>query len=156
MALRTILTDKSPTLRKISREQVKFDDRLWILLDDLKETMEHAMGAGLAAPQVGILRRVAVIDVGEGVIELINPVIISTEGEREVEEGCLSVVGKWGKTLRPEKVHLKAFDRHGEEFEIHGEELLALALIHETEHLDGKLYTDIIIGDLWDADSEEE
>lgn len=154
MALRTILTDASPVLRKKSREQVNFDERLWTLLDDMIETMEHAYGAGLAAPQVGVLRRVVIINVGEGVIELVNPVIISTEGEREVKEGCLSVVGKWGTTIRPVKVYAKAFDRNGNEFEIHGEELLALALVHETDHLEGKLYTDIAI-EIWDEEADE-
>ena len=152
MALRTIFTDESPKLRMISREQTKFDERLHQLIDDMKETLEHANGAGLAAVQIGILRRVAIVDIGEGLIELINPVIISAEGEQEVVEGCLSVVGKWGKTIRPLKVKVKAFDRFGKEFEIDGEEILALALAHEIDHLDGKLYTDILIGELWEEE----
>ncbi|MEX1378201.1 MAG: peptide deformylase [Eubacteriales bacterium] len=154
MALRTILTDESPKLRKISREQTTFDDRLHQLLDDMKETLEYANGAGLAAVQVGILRRIAIVDIGEGVIELINPVVVSTEGEQEVTEGCLSVVGKWGRTIRPLKAKVKAYDRYGKEFEVEGEGLLALALVHEIDHLDGKLYTDIVIGELWEEEKE--
>lgn len=150
MALRTILTDESPKLRMISREQTEFDERLHQLLDDMKETLYHANGAGLAAVQVGILRRVAIVDIGEGLIEMVNPVVLSTEGEQEVTEGCLSVVGKWGKTIRPLKAKIKAFDRDGNEYEIEGEGLLALALVHEIDHLDGKLYTDIAIGELWE------
>ena len=150
MALRTILTDESPKLRMISREQTEFDQRLHQLLDDMKETLYHANGAGLAAVQVGILRRVAIVDIGDGLIELVNPVVLSAEGEQEVTEGCLSVVGKWGKTKRPLKTRVKAFDRDGNEFEIEGEGMLALALVHEIDHLDGKLYTDIVIGELWE------
>ncbi|MBN2879379.1 MAG: peptide deformylase [Clostridia bacterium] len=150
MALRTIITDESPKLRMISREQTTFDERLHQLLDDMRETLEHANGAGLAAVQVGILRRIAIVDVGEGVIELINPVILSAEGEQEVTEGCLSVVGKWGRTIRPANVKVKAYDRNGKEFEIEGEGILALAMVHEIDHLDGKLYTDIVIGELWE------
>jgi len=150
MALRTILTDESPKLRKISREQVSFDERLHQLLDDMKETLDHANGAGLAAVQVGILRRVAIVDVEDVLIELVNPVVLSIDGEQEVTEGCLSVVGKWGKTIRPQRVKVKAFDRYGNEFELEGEDLLALALVHEIDHLDGKLYTDIVVGELWE------
>lgn len=150
MALRTILTDESPKLRMISKEQRNFDERLHQLLDDMKETLENANGAGLAAIQVGILRRVAIVDIGEGIIELVNPVVESAEGEQEVVEGCLSVVGKWGKTIRPLNAKIIAFDRNGKEFEIEGEGMLALAMIHEIDHLDGKLYTDIVIGELWE------
>ncbi len=150
MALRTILTDESPKLRMVSREQTEFDQRLHQLLDDMQDTLYHANGAGLAAVQVGILRRVAIVDIGEGLIEMVNPVVLSTEGEQEVTEGCLSVVGKWGRTKRPLKAKVKAFDRNGNEFEIEGEGLLALAMVHEIDHLDGKLYTDIVIGELWE------
>lgn len=150
MALRTILTQESEKLRKISREQTTFDDRLATLLEDMIETLEHACGAGLAAPQVGILRRVAIVDIGEGPIELVNPKIVSTEGEQEVDEGCLSVPNKWGRTIRPLKVEVKAFDRNGKEFTIEGEGLLAQAIAHEIDHLDGILFTDIVIGDLWE------
>ena len=154
MALRNIITDESPRLRMISREQTTFDERLHQLLDDMKDTLENANGAGLAAVQVGILRRVAIVDIGEGVIEMVNPVVLSIEGEQEVTEGCLSVPGKWGKTLRPLKAKVKAFDRYGKEFEVEGEGLLALALVHEIDHLDGKLYTDIVIGELWEEETE--
>ena len=154
MALREIITDESPKLRKISREITSFDDRLHQLLDDMRETLEYANGAGLAAVQVGILRRVAMVDVGEGIIEIVNPEIVAVEGEQEVTEGCLSVPGKWGRTRRPLKIKVKAFDRYGKKFEIEGEGLLALALVHEIDHLDGKLYTDIVIGDLWEDEEE--
>jgi len=153
MAQRTIITDESPKLRKISREVVDFDDRLHQLIDDMRETLEYANGAGLAAVQVGILRRVVLVDVGEGMIELVNPVVVCAEGEQEVTEGCLSVPGKWGKTKRPLNVVIKAFDRFGKAFEVEGEGMLALALIHETDHLDGKLYTDIAT-DLWEDEEE--
>lgn len=150
MARRTIITDESPKLRKVSREQTTFDERLHQLLDDMKETLEHANGAGLAAVQVGILRRVAIVDVGEGLVEMVNPVVVESEGEQECTEGCLSVVGKWGTTIRPMKVKVKAFDRNGKEFEVEGEGLFAQALVHEIDHLDGKLYTDIVVGELWE------
>jgi len=94
------------------------------------------------------------VDVGEGIIEIVNPEIVAVEGEQEVTEGCLSVPGKWGRTRRPLKIKVKAFDRYGKKFEIEGEGLLALALVHEIDHLDGKLYTDIVIGDLWEDEEE--
>lgn len=153
MALRTIITDESPKLRKISREVTEFDDRLHQLIDDMRETLEHANGAGLAAVQVGILRRVVLVDVGEGVTELVNPVVETTEGEQIVTEGCLSVPGRWGKTCRPLKIKVKAFDRFGKPFEVEGEGMMALALIHETDHLDGKLYTDIAT-EMWEDEEE--
>ena len=153
MAQRTIITDESPKLRKISREVVDFDDRLHQLIDDMRETLEYANGAGLAAVQVGILRRVVLVDVGEGMMELVNPVVVCAEGEQEVTEGCLSVPGKWGKTKRPLNVVVKAFDRFGKAFEVEGEGMLALALIHETDHLEGKLYTDIAT-DIWEDEEE--
>ena len=150
MALRSILTDKEPVLRKISREVTKFDERLHALLDDMKETLEHANGIGLAAPQVGILRRVFIIIDPETLeyTEFINPEILSTEGEQEFQEACLSVPGYSGVTHRPAIVKIKAFDRDGKLFEKVGEEVIAVAMCHENDHLDGRLYTDIVEGEL--------
>lgn len=145
MAIRNIVKDGDDVLHKKCREVVKFDERLWQLLDDMAETMHDADGVGLAAPQVGILRRVCVIDIGDGVIELINPVITKTEGEQESAEGCLSFPGEYGITKRPMYVTVQAQDRNGEKFEISGEELLAKAFCHEIDHLDGIVYKDIVI-----------
>jgi peptide deformylase len=145
MAIRNIVKEGDEVLRKKCREVVKFDDRLHILLDDMAETMHKADGVGLAAPQVGVLRRVVVIDIGDGVIELINPEIIKSSGEQESVEGCLSMPGEYGITRRPMYVTVKAQDRNGKFFEISGEELLAKAFCHEIDHLDGILYKDIVI-----------
>ena len=142
MALRNILTEEDPTLRKVSRPVTKFDDRLHELLDDMAETLEDARGVGLAAPQVGILRRVVVVDVGEEILELINPEIISESGEQTGLEGCLSVPGKYGIVTRPNVVKVRAQDRFGAWYEAEGEELIARAFCHELEHLDGHLYVD--------------
>lgn len=152
MAIRTILTLGEDTLRKISRPVTVFDKKLWNLLDDMVETMHDAMGVGLAAPQVGILRRVAVIDVGEGPIELINPVVVETSGSQAFEEGCLSVPGKRGLTHRPTRTVVDAQDRFGNPIHIEGEELLAVALVHEIDHLDGKIYVDIVEGELMEEE----
>jgi peptide deformylase len=151
LALRKILTDKDETLRKVSREVTSFNGRLHNLLDDMHDTLIKADGVGLAAPQVGILRRVVIIinPDTEELYELINPVIIKKEGEQLFDEACLSVPGYSGTTKRPAKVTAKAFDRYGKEFEIKGEEIMAVALCHETDHLDGILYTDIVEGNLW-------
>ena len=127
MAIRQIVKEGDDVLTKKCREVVKFDDRLSQLLDDMIDTLKESGGVGLAAPQVGILRRVVVIDVGEGVIELVNPVIVETSGEQEGLEGCLSCPGEWGITIRPNYVKVKAFDRNGKEFTVDGEELLAKA-----------------------------
>ncbi len=144
MALRTIVKDGDPILRKVCRPVEKFDEKLWTLLDDMAETMRDANGVGLAAPQVGILRRIVVIEVEEGnLIELINPKIIAYAGEQDGTEGCLSVPGKWGMVKRPMHVTVRATNRHGEEFELTGSELLARAICHELDHLDGKLYIDV-------------
>lgn len=145
MALRTIVKEGDPVLTKKCRVVEKFDDRLATLIDDMIETLHDAQGAGLAAPQVGVLKRVVVIDVGEGVIELINPVIIESSGEQEGLEGCLSCPGQWGITKRPMNVTVKAQDRNGNEFTISGEELLAKAFCHELDHLEGILYKQIVI-----------
>lgn len=147
MAKRTILnvdTDNE-TLRKKSREVEKIDERILTLLDDMAETMYDANGVGLAAPQVGILKRIVVIDIGDGLIELINPVITYKKGEQINAEGCLSVPGKSGTVARPEKVKVRALNRHGEEINIDADGLLAIALCHEIDHLSGTIYTDHVI-----------
>lgn len=155
MALRNILTEEDPTLRKVSRPVTKFDDRLHELLDDMVETLEDARGVGLAAPQVGILRRVVVVDAGEEILELINPEIISQSGEQTGLEGCLSVPGKYGIVTRPNVVKVRAQDRFGEWYEAEGEELIARAFCHELEHLDGHLYVDKVERFLTQEELEE-
>ena len=142
--VRKILQFGDETLRKTCKPMQKFDLRLWLLLRDMADTMNKAEGVGLAAPQVGILRRVVVIDVGDenGLIELINPEIIAQEGEQEGGEGCLSAPGRRGFVKRPNKVTVRAQDRKGKFFEITGEGLLARAFCHELDHLDGILYSD--------------
>ena len=143
MALRTILTDRDPALHKACRPVTSFDAKLHDLLDDLKETLAHANGAGLAAPQVGILRRaVVVVDAEENMLELVNPEIIAREGEQEGFEGCLSVPGRWGIVRRPMKARVRAQDRNGNFFEVEGEEIVARCFCHEIEHLDGHLFTE--------------
>lgn len=151
MAIRKIIelgTDY--VLRKHCRPVERFDDRLGTLLDDMAETMYASDGAGLAAPQVGLLKRCVVIDVGEGIIELVNPEIVSTRGEMTVIEGCLSVPGRSGRVVRPESVTVKAQDRHGNPIEMTGEGFLAMAMCHEIDHLDGILYVDKMIEDVSD------
>ena len=152
MAKRNILTvDKdNETLRKKSREVERIDERIITLLDDMAETMYEANGVGLAAPQVGILKRVVVIDVGDDLIELINPVITYKKGEQIDAEGCLSVPGKSGTVARPEKVMVRALDRNGNEINIEGTGLLARALCHEIDHLSRTIYTDHVIAYLED------
>lgn len=144
MALRKIREIGDSCLKKKCREVEKFDERLHTLLDDMKETLLEANGVGLAAPQVGILRRVVVIDLGEdeGMLELVNPVITHTEGSVTDIEGCLSVPGKAGEVERPQKATVKAYDRNGEEFEFTGEDLYARCICHECDHLDGILYVE--------------
>lgn len=142
MAIRNIRKLGEDILRKKCRVVDIIDDKIITLLDDMIDTMHHADGVGLAAPQVGILKRIAVIDVGEGVIELINPEIIKTEGKETNVEGCLSVPGKWGTVERPQKVTVRATKRDGKEYEITGEGLLARALCHEIDHLDGVVFVD--------------
>ncbi len=147
MAIRKIREIGDPCLNKKCREIEFFDKKLHDLLDDMKETMTEANGVGLAAPQVGILRRVVVIDLGEedGILELVNPVVIHTEGSYTDVEGCLSVPGKAGEVERPEKAVVRAFDRNGDEFEFTGEHLYARCICHECDHLDGKLYVEKVI-----------
>ena len=156
MAKRSIIRlGEDDILRKHCRAVERFDDRLAALLDDMAETMYAANGAGLAAPQVGILCRVVVIDVGDGnVYELINPEIISTSGEVVDAEGCLSVPGRRGKVARPEKVTVRAINRKGEECEYTGTGLLARAFCHEIDHLDGILYLDKMIEEIFDDEEE--
>jgi peptide deformylase len=145
MALRQIVKIGEPVLRKKSKVVKEINDRIIELLDDMADTMYEADGVGLAAPQVGILKRVVVIDIGDGLIELINPEIIETEGEYLDNEGCLSVPGECGDVLRPYRVKVRAQNRFGETVEIEGEELLARAFCHEIDHLDGILYIDKVI-----------
>ncbi len=145
MAIRNIRKIGDEVLTKKCREVTVVDDKICQLLDDMVETMNEANGVGLAAPQVGILKRIVVIDVGDGAIELINPEITAMGGEQEVIEGCLSVPGRYGRVIRPAKVSVQAMDRNGEYFEIMGEGLLAQALCHELDHLDGTLYVDKVI-----------
>ena len=155
MALRNIVKKGDDVLTKMCRPVEKFDEKLCTLLDDMYETMEAANGVGLAAPQVGLLRRIVVIDVGEGRIELINPEIIKTSGEQDGAEGCLSFPGEFGMVKRPMKVRAKFQDRNGEWYEIEAEELLARCIMHETDHLNGQLYVDIMSRELFDDDGEE-
>ena len=142
MAIREVRLRGDEILGKVCKPVVKFDKRLHILLDDMYDTMQKHEGVGLAAPQVGIIKRVVVIDVGDGRIELINPEIIEESGTQNGNEGCLSVPGVYGEVERPMHVKAKAQDRDGNWIEIEGDELLARAICHECEHLDGKLFTE--------------
>jgi len=144
MGIRNILTDKEPALHKVCRPVEKFDGRLHKLLDDMKETLAEANGVGLAAPQVGILRRVVLVDTGEEILELVNPSLLETDGEQEGAEGCLSVPGRYGLVKRPYYAKVRAQDRNGEWFEVEGEELIARCFCHELDHLDGILYTQMM------------
>ena len=144
MGLRKILTDKDPALHKVCRPVEKFDWRLHKLLDDMRETLIDSNGVGLAAPQVGILRRVVLVDTGEEILELINPVMVETSGEQIGAEGCLSVPGKYGLVKRPMFATVRAQDREGEWYEVEGEELIARCFCHELDHLDGIVYTEVM------------
>ena len=144
MGLRKILTDQDPALHKVCRPVEKFDGRLHKLLGDMRETLPNANGVGLAAPQVGILRRVVLVDTGDEVLELINPTLLATSGEQEGAEGCLSVPGKYGLVKRPNYAKVRAQDRYGNWFEVEGEELIARCFCHELDHLDGILYTEVM------------
>ena len=157
MAIRRIVKlGEDDVLRKHARKVDKFDKRLGILLDDMADTMYEAEGAGLAAPQVGILKRAVVIDVGEGLVELINPEILESEGTQMCIEGCLSVPGKRGRVERPEKVIVHAQDRKGNHIELEAEGFLANAVCHELDHLDGIMYVDKMLEDVTDQYPEEE
>ena len=155
MAILNIVKEGDPTLRKVCRPVVEITPRILTLLDDMRETLIEANGAGLAAPQVGILRRIALVDLGEEVVELINPEIIETEGEQEEVEGCLSVPDVWGVTKRPAYVKVRATNRFGEEFTVEGEGLNARCLCHEIDHLDGHLFTDNVLHILTPEEVEE-
>ena len=144
MGLRKIMTVKEPCLHKVCRPVEKFDGKLHRLLDDMKETLAEANGVGLAAPQVGILRRVVVVDTGEEMLELVNPELLETSGEQEGAEGCLSVPGKYGLVKRPMVAKVRAQDRDGNWFEVEGEELIARCFCHEIDHLDGIVYTEVM------------
>ena len=144
MGLRKILTDAEPALHKVCRPVENFDWRLHKLLKDMKDTLIDSNGVGLAAPQVGILRRVVLVDTGEEILELINPTLIETAGEQTGAEGCLSVPGKYGLVTRPYYAKVRAQDRDGNWFEAEGEELIARCFCHELDHLDGILYTEVM------------
>ncbi len=142
MAIRNIVKVGDDVLRKVCRTQLSFDEKLWTLLDDMAETMYKAEGVGLAAPQVGILRRICIVDVGDGLIELINPVIEKKSGKQKGSEGCLSVPDRFEEVVRPLKVTVRAQNRNGENIEITAEGFKARAFCHEIDHLDGILYID--------------
>ena len=144
MGLRRILTHEEPALHKVCKPVVNFDSRLWKLLDDMRETLAESNGVGLAAPQVGILRRVVLVDVGDEILELVNPSLVETDGEQIGIEGCLSLPGKFGLVKRPYFAKVVAQDRHGNWYEAEGEELIARCFCHELDHLDGILYTQIM------------
>ncbi|MDR0841054.1 MAG: peptide deformylase [Christensenellaceae bacterium] len=144
MAKRKIFTEDAPCLYKVCRPVERFDAKLGALLDDMAETMYDAEGCGLAASQIGILRRAAVVDCGEGLIELVNPEVVQTGGEQGCFEGCLSFPGKRGYVVRPNLVTVRAFDRDGDLYEYEAEGLLARAMLHEIDHLDGKVYTRLV------------
>ena len=144
MGLRKILTDENPALHKVCKPVTSFDSKLHKLLDDMGQTLDDAEGVGLAAPQVGILRRVVVVDTGEEILELVNPVLVRTDGQQEGPEGCLSVPGRYGLVKRPNYAVVRAQDRFGQGFEVEGEELIARCFCHELDHLDGKLYTEVM------------
>ena len=154
MALRKILTDKESALHKTCKPVTNFDSRLHTLLDDMRETLIESGGVGLAAPQVGILRRVVLVDTGEKILELINPSLVQTDGEQEGPEGCLSVPGKYGLVKRPFYARVRAQDREGNWYEAEGEELIARCFCHELDHLDGILYTQIMERFLTDEELE--
>ena len=156
MALRTIRTEGDPVLSKKCRPVEEITPRIRELITDMLETMYDACGVGLAAPQVGILKRIVVIDVGEGPIILINPEIVESSGEQTGEEGCLSVPGMSGQVTRPNYVKVKALDMDMKEAEYEGEELLARAFCHEIDHLDGKMYTRLVEGELHHVNYDDE
>ena len=156
MAIRTIREMGDDVLNKVSKEVKEITPRTFQLIQDMIDTMYEAEGVGLAAPQVGILKRIVVIDVGEGPIVLVNPVITETSGEQTGPEGCLSVPGKQGMVTRPNQVTVKAFDENMEPVEITGTELLARAICHECDHLDGHLYVELVNDGLKEVNYEEE
>lgn len=159
MGLRKILTTKDPALHKVCKPVTAFDEKLHKLLDDMRDTLIDSNGVGLAAPQVGILRRIFLVDVGldgEQIIEFINPEILETDGEQEGAEGCLSVPGRYGLVRRPYWVKVRAQDRDGNWFEAEGEELIGRCFCHEYDHLDGIVYTEVMERYLTDEELEGE
>ena len=144
MGLRKILTDKDPALHKVCKPVENFDRKLHKLLDDMREPLIDSNGVGLAAPQVGILRRVVLVDIGDEILELINPEMLETDGEQVGPEGCLSVPGKYGLVKRPYWAKVRAQDREGNWYEAEGEELIARCFCHELDHLDGIVYTQVM------------
>ena len=156
MALRTIRLQGDPVLNKVCREVKEITPKLQVLIEDMLDTMYEAGGVGLAAPQVGILRRIVTIDIGDGPIIMINPKLTSSDGEQTDGEGCLSLPGKAGKVTRPNHVIARAFDENMEEYEIEATELLARAICHELDHLEGHMYTELVEGDLYEVVDEEE
>ena len=156
MALRAIRVMGDEILTKACREVKEMTPKYCQLVDDMLETMYEANGVGLAAPQVGILRRIAVVDIGEGPIVLVNPVILETSGEQTGDEGCLSLPGQAAEVTRPNYVRVRTYDENMEEYEIEGEELLARALCHEIEHLDGHMYVEKANGPIHDVEYDEE
>lgn len=156
MAIRTIRTEGDPVLGKICKPILEVTPKITDLIDDMLETMYEANGVGLAAPQVGILKRLVVIDVGEGPIVMINPTIIKEDGEQTGDEGCLSIPGKAGQVTRPNHVIARFYDEDMKECEIEGEELLARAICHELDHLDGHLYVEKVVGGLHDVTYDTE
>ena len=144
MGLRKILTDSDPALHKVCKPVENFDWRLHKLLDDMRETLIDSRGVGLAAPQVGILRRVVLVDTGEEILELVNPTLLETDGEQIGPEGCLSVPGKYGLVKRPYYAKVRAQDRDGNWYEAEGEEIIGRCFCHELDHLDGIIYTEVM------------
>ena len=144
MGLRKILTDKDPALHKVCKPVEKFDWRLHKLLDDMRDTLLDSGGVGMAAPQVGILRRVVLVDTGEEILELVNPTLVETDGEQVGPEGCLSVPGKYGLVKRPMVAKVRAQDRYGDWYEVEGEGLIARCFCHELDHLGGIVYTQVM------------
>ena len=144
MGLRKILTDEEPALHKVCKPVVNFDAKLHKLLEDMRETLIESGGVGLAAPQVGILRQVVLVDTGEEILELINPTLIATDGDQIGPEGCLSIPGKYGLVKRPYYAKVRAQDRDGNWYEAEGEELIARCFCHELDHLDGIVYTEVM------------
>ncbi len=156
MALRTIRLQGDPVLEKKCKEVKEITPKIEELIDDMLETMYEANGVGLAAPQVGVLKRLVVIDIGEGPVIMINPEILETSGEQTGDEGCLSLPGKAGCVTRPNYVKARAFDENMEEYIIEGEELMARAICHELDHLDGHMYTEKVEGQIHDVTYEED
>lgn len=155
MAYRIIRKEEDPILRKKSKKVTQFDEKLEALLNDMADTMYKEEGVGLAAVQIGILKRIFITDVGNGLIEYINPEIISVSGEQCGDEGCLSVPGKYGQVTRPNEVVVRAQNRTGEWFELRASEFLARAVLHENDHLNGKLFVDLVQGELYTPAEED-